>query len=136
MGRGALFFDATKVEANASINSTRSRSLVEGRLEEHLAGVFPERMPRSTPPKERLATVAGVVVRPEGNERRELARKNALRHHWIAGAGRQERGVVRWGYTRMADLTQGEHHRPRRLAPMHQKNKSASRLGYLTHYVT
>jgi transposase len=37
-----LFFDATKVEANASLDSARSRSLVEGRLEEHLVGVFPE----------------------------------------------------------------------------------------------
>jgi transposase len=37
-----LFFDATKVEANASIDSTRSRSLVEGRLEKHLATTFPE----------------------------------------------------------------------------------------------
>src|SRR5215208_3874434 len=40
-----LFFDATKVEANASIDSTRSRSLVEGRLEKHLAGAFPEDTP-------------------------------------------------------------------------------------------
>ena len=37
-----LFFDATKVEADASINSTRSRSLVAGRLEEHLAEAFTE----------------------------------------------------------------------------------------------
>jgi hypothetical protein len=37
-----LYFDATKVEANASLESGRSRSLVEGRLEEYLAGVFPE----------------------------------------------------------------------------------------------
>jgi transposase len=37
-----LFFDATKVEANASLESMRSRSLVEGRLEEHLVEVFPE----------------------------------------------------------------------------------------------
>ena len=37
-----LFVDATKVEANASIDSTRSRSLVEGRMEEHLGDVFPE----------------------------------------------------------------------------------------------
>ena len=40
-----LFIDATKVEANASIDSTRSRSLVEGRLVEHLAGVFAEDIP-------------------------------------------------------------------------------------------
>ena len=46
-----LFFDATKVEANASIDSRRSRSLVESRMEEHLAGVFPEETPRPTPSK-------------------------------------------------------------------------------------
>src|SRR5918993_745387 len=40
-----LFFDATKVEANASLDSTRSRSLVEGRLEEYVVGVFPEDAP-------------------------------------------------------------------------------------------
>jgi transposase len=37
-----LYFDATKVEADASLDSTRSRSLVEHGLEEHLAGIFPE----------------------------------------------------------------------------------------------
>ncbi len=37
-----LYFDATKVDTNASLDSVRSRSLVEGRLEEYLAGVFPE----------------------------------------------------------------------------------------------
>jgi hypothetical protein len=43
-----LFFDATKVEANASLDSTRSRSLVEGRLEEHPVDVFPEDTPPTT----------------------------------------------------------------------------------------
>jgi transposase len=37
-----LYFDATKVEANASLDSMRSRSLMEHGLEEHLAGIFPE----------------------------------------------------------------------------------------------
>jgi transposase len=37
-----LYFDATKVEANASLDSTRSRSLVENRLEGYLASIFPE----------------------------------------------------------------------------------------------
>jgi transposase len=43
-----LYFDATKVEANASLDSTRSRSLVENlenRLEGHLASIFPEQAP-------------------------------------------------------------------------------------------
>jgi transposase len=38
-----LYFDATKVEANASLDSMRSRSLMEHGLEEHLAGIFPRR---------------------------------------------------------------------------------------------
>src|SRR5829696_3533269 len=41
-----LYFDATKVEANASLDSMRSRSLVEHGLEEHLAAIFPEEVPQ------------------------------------------------------------------------------------------
>ena len=70
---------------------------------------------------------------PEGDERRALARKNALGHRWIAGAGRQERTVARWGYTRMADLRASTTDPD--ASPMHHKNKSSGRLGYLTHYV-
>jgi len=124
-----LFFDATKVQANASIDSTRSRSLVEGRLDEHLAGVFPEEAPPD--PEERSGVVSGFVG-PEGDERRELARKNVLRHRWIEKAGRQERGVVRWGYTRMADLRVSTTDPDS--SPMYQKNNRSGRLGYLTHY--
>jgi len=127
-----LFFDATKVEANASIDSTRSRSLVEGRLKEHLAGVFPENVSPDPDGEHPGAVVAGIVG-PEGEQRRELARKNALGHRWIAEAGRQERGVARWGYKRMADLRVSTTDPD--ASPMHQKRGSTSRLGYLTHYV-
>ena len=127
-----LFFDATKVEANASIDSTRSRSLVEGRLKEHLAGVFPENVSPDPDGEHPGAVVAGIVG-PEGEQRRELARKNALGHRWIAEAGRQERGVARWGYKRMADLRVSTTDLD--ASPMHQKKGSTSRLGYLTHYV-
>jgi transposase len=127
-----LFFDATKVEANASIDSTRSRSLVEGRLKEHLAGVFPENVSPDPDGEHPGAVVAGIVG-PEGKERRELARKNVDRHRWITGAGRQERGVARWGYKRMADLRVSTTDPD--ASPMHQKKGSTSRLGYLTRYV-
>ena len=125
-----LFFDATKVEANASIDSTRSRSLLGGRLEEHLAGVFPE----GTLPvrEEGLSGVLAGVVGPKGNERWALATENALRHLWIASNGCQERGSVRWGYTRMADLRVSTTDPD--ASPTHRK-KSASGLGYHTHYV-
>jgi hypothetical protein len=63
----------------------RSRSLVEGRLEEHLAATFPgDALP--APEEVRSGTIAGVVG-PEGEEGRELARKNADRHRWIGTAG-------------------------------------------------
>jgi len=126
-----LFFDATKVEANASIDSTRSRSLVEGRLEEHLLGVFPEdTLP--LPDEDHSGVLAGVVG-PEGEERQALTQTNACQHRWIAKNGRQERELVRWGYKRMADLRVSTTDPD--ASPMHQKKKSASRLGYQTHYV-
>ena len=127
-----LFFDATKVEANASLDSARSRSLVEGRLEEHLVGVFPEDTPPAQENEDHSGVLAGVVG-AEGEERQALAQTNVLRHRWIAENGRQERESVRWGYKRMADLRVSTTDPD--ASPMHQKNKSASRLGYLTHYV-
>jgi hypothetical protein len=76
-----IFFDATKVEANASIDSRRSRSLVGDRLEEHLAGVFPEDAPPAND-DEHSGVIAGFVG-PEDDERRALARTNALGHRHV-----------------------------------------------------
>ena len=125
-----IYFDATKVEANASLDSMRSRSLVENRLEEHLVGVFPEDAPSA---QEDEGHLVAAEVGAAGREGQVLARTNAQRHRWIAEAGRQERAVVRWGYERMADLRVSTTDPD--ASPMHQKKKSASRLGYLTHYV-
>lgn len=126
-----LFFDATKVEANASLDSMRSRSLVEGRLEEHLVEVFPEDTLPS-PDEDHSGGFAGLVG-ADGEGRQALAQTNALGHRWIEGAGRQEREVVRWGYKRMADMRVSTTDPD--ASPMYQKNKSASNLGYQTHYV-
>ena len=127
-----IFFDATKVEANASIDSTRSRSLLGDRLEEHLAGVFPEDASPAKDDDEHSGIIAGFVG-PEGEERRALAQTNARQHRWIAGAGRQERAVGRWGYKRMEDMRVSTTDPD--ASPMHQKNKTSGKLGYLTHYV-
>ena len=126
-----LFFDATKVQANASLDSAGSRALLEHRLGEYLAGVFPE---DSHPVPAAGIAAADAEVGSAGDEGRALAQKNAGRHRWIAGNGRQERGVVRWGYKRMADLRVSTTDPD--ASPMHQKKKQgASRLGYQTHYV-
>jgi transposase len=131
-----LFFDATKVEANASLDSTRSRSLVEGRLGEHLRGTFPDEarlVPDEDTPEIAASEIAAVVGPVGQEERRTLAEKNARQHRWIAQAGRQKREVVRWGYKRMADLRMSTTDPD--ASPMRCKNEGVSRLGYQTHYV-
>jgi hypothetical protein len=98
-----LYFDATKVEANASLHSMRSRSLMEHGLEKHLAGIFPEEVLQ--PVEEEGANTPEITaVGPTGRVVRALSEANAKRHRWIAQAGRQQREVVRWGYRRLADL--------------------------------
>ncbi len=60
-----LYFDATKVEANASLDSTRSRSLLENlqnlknRLKEHLGEIFSEQ--RSLTQDARTTGISAVV---------------------------------------------------------------------------
>ena len=84
-----LYFDATKVEANASLDSMRSRSLVEHGLEEHLAGIFPE---QEQPQEEVANTLQTTAVGPSSQEEGQaLSEANALRQSWIAGAGGQQR---------------------------------------------
>ena len=126
-----LYFDATKVEANASLDSMRSRSLMEHGLEEHLAGIFTEEAPQ--PVEEGADTPRTTAVGPTGREGRALSEANAKRHRWLAQAGRQQREVVLWGYKRLADLRTSTTDPD--ASPMRRKKKGASGLGYLTHYV-
>ena len=126
-----LYFDATKVEANASLDSTRSRMLMEDGLEEHLAGIFAE---EDQPVEEGANTLQITPVGPAGRkEGQALAEANAKRHRWIEKAGRQQREAPRWGYKRLADLRASTTDPD--ASPMQRNNKSASALGYLTHYV-
>jgi transposase len=125
-----LYVDATKVEANASLHSMRSRSLMEHGLEEHLAGIFPE----EEQPQQGANTLQSTAVGPTGQEEGQaLSEANARQHRWIAGSGRQQREAVRWGYKRMADLRVSTTDSD--ASPMHHKNKGTARLGYQTHYV-
>ena len=128
-----LYFDATKVEANASFDSMRPRLVAaqEGRLEEHLAGIFAE---QERPVEGANVSENAVVVGPAGHEEGQaLAQANARQHRWIEEVGRQQRNFVRWGYRRLADLQVSASDPD--ASPMHYKKKGASRLGYLTHYV-
>ena len=124
-----LYFDATKVEADASFDSMGPRLVeVEDRIEKHVAGIFPEEVQ----PVESACALGIAAVRPIDPEGETLAEANARSHHWITQAGCQQRDVVRWGYRRLADLRVSATDPD--ASPMHHK-KGASRLGYLTHYV-
>src|SRR5215218_2169357 len=70
-----LYFDATKVEANASFDSTRSRSLLENlqkRLKEHLGEIFSEQISFA---QDAHTTGIAAVVGPTAEKRRVLAQK-------------------------------------------------------------
>jgi transposase len=80
-----LFFDATKVEADASLDSAGSRVLLEYRLGEHLAGTFSE---EALPARDGIDAEVGPA---DPEQRGDLTRVNAERHRWIEKNGRQER---------------------------------------------
>ncbi len=107
--------------------------VLEDRLEEHLAGIFPEQ--EEARPEEGAKNAPEIigVIGPAGREGEALPEANTRRHRWIEKAGRQQREVVRWGYKRLGDLRASTTDSD--ASPMQRKNKGASRLGYLTHYV-
>lgn len=129
-----LYFDATKVEANASLDSMRSRSLMEHGLEEHLAGIFSGQEEVLQPVEEDTNIPQIIAVGPAGWEGEALTEANTRQHRWIEEAGRQQREVVRRGYRRVANLRASATD-PDASPMRRKKNEGASRLGYLTHYV-
>ena len=103
---------------------------LKNRLKEHLGEIFSE---QTSLTQDAHTTGIAAVVGSTAEKRRTLAQKNARQHRWICEAGRQQREVVRWGYRRMADLRVSTTDPD--ASPMHQKKRSTSRLGYMTHYV-
>lgn len=125
-----LFFDATKVEANASMESRIPRFAAEA----HLGGLFgDEEMPEtdvgdgtSGPSAERELDAL-----PAASDR-GLRAKNQGRGDWISREGKPDRTIVRGGYRRKSDYEVS----PTDLdAALMQHKRGASRMGYHTHYV-
>ena len=124
-----LFFDATKVEANASMESRTPRFSAEAHLGELFeGGGTPETEAAeetSMPPAE-----ADLDALPSSGER-ELLTKNAQESDWISSDGKPDRTIVRHGYRRKSDyevsLTDPD-------AALMQHKWGASRLGYHAHY--
>ena len=139
-----LYIDATKVEANASLNSLTPRFAVEA----HLANVFAEETQKSAEETEQAASpkavVSGELMKQEEmevpiplpvslspQEYEELAQENAERHDWIEHLGAQDRSVSIPWYQRVADLRMSTTDPDASL----MLTKNGSHLGYQTHYV-
>src|ERR1051326_269949 len=105
-----LYIDATKVLANASVESVKTRFAVEA----HLAALFgadaceapsdPIEMKAAAPPAPSELPVAWSEPLRE-----ELTVANASRHDWIAREGRPDRTIIRSGLSSRCRL-QGQHH--------------------------
>jgi transposase len=125
-----LYFDATKVEANASLESIAPRFAVEAHLEE----LFEEE--NATDPRSgarRAAQEAHLedVALPSATDK-QLATENASKSDWISRDGRQQREMKGEWYRRTADLLASKTDPD--ASPMKRKGKDFSHLGYHAHY--
>jgi transposase len=95
-----LSFDATKVEANASLASVKPRFAVAA----HLDALFATAAGPSGTDEEDGDGLALLAVALASEARVALAEAAAGRHDWIGAAGRPNRSVVRGDYRRVADF--------------------------------
>lgn len=120
-----LYFDATKVEANASLESIAPRFFVEA----HLTELFKAETAAAEPGD---VSVRSLPVSVAASTPDELAAANAERHNWIDEEGRQNREVKDRDYRRISDLKAS---RTDPDASLMNRSKEGSHLGYHTHYV-
>jgi IS5 family transposase len=135
-----LYVDATKVEANAALDSLHPRFAIEA----HLAHLFAD--PETAPPGAADGADAGdpgqdacisdgpipLPVELSDAARATLAEAAAVRHDWIGTAGRPDRDVVRGTYRRTADFRASATDPD--ASPM-RLTDGRSHLGYHDHYV-
>jgi transposase len=138
-----LYFDGTKVAANASLDSVKPRFVIEA----HLMNVFEQdgEAPvqeteqtsslEATPPEpgdqEETNLPIPLPVALSQEEREELCQHNAERHDWIEEVGAQDRRVSSRGYQRLADLRVSTTDPDATL----MLTKHGADMGYHTHYV-
>ena len=115
-----LYFDATKVDANASLDSIAPRFAVEA----HLGGLFED-------DGDAIGAEPGASL-PAANDA-ALNERNAAGSDWIARNGRQRREVKGVWYRRTADFLASETDPDS--SPMKRRDSKGSHLGYYAHYV-
>ena len=127
-----LYFDATNVEANASLDSLTSRFAIEAHLEQ----VFTEQGDEDTQCAEEPSceehAPSPLPAAVSETEYERLAATNAHRYDWIEEEGRQNRDAPHSYYQRVADYRVSTTDSDATL--MHTKRQPLH-LGYHTHYV-
>jgi transposase len=118
-----LYFDATKVEANASLDSVKPRFAVEA----HLTQLFDD--DAKVMETDALEPELLPVSLPE-TVREDLATAITSRHDWIAEEGRQDRRVVDPDYQRVSDLKASSTDPDSTMMPL----KRGVHMGYHVHY--
>jgi hypothetical protein len=132
-----IYFDATKVDANASLDSIAPRFYVE----EHLGELFIEEEPLDAEQDEERITVAnewdeslvGVLYELPSAEDEGLVEENAAKDDWISRDGRQRREQKGVWYRRKADFLASTTDPDS--SPMKRRDSKGSHLGYYNHYV-
>jgi transposase len=123
-----LYFDATKVAANASLDSVGPRFAVEA----HLATLFDARDAGAPDDQGAIADEAvPLPIELTAEAQAELAGAAARRHDWIGGAGRPDRSVIRGEYRRTTDFRASGTDPDASLMRTH----GGVDLGYHDHYV-
>ncbi len=123
-----LYFDATKVDANASLDSIAPRFAVE----EHLDGLFERELPGAPVTDGARASLDEPRALPAAHDEGLLA-ENATEQDWIARNGRQRREVKGVWYKRTADFLASKTDPDS--SPMKRRDSKGSHLGYYAHYV-
>jgi len=127
-----LYFDATKIEANASLESITPRFAVE----QHLQDLFeedPQEDPDGAPVDAPRADAVGELSSLPTSDDADLISANAAKSDWISKAGRQDREVKGNFYRRKADLFLSKTDPDS--SPMKRKGADHSHLGYQAHCV-
>ena len=135
-----FYIDATKVQANASVDSMKPRFAVD----EHLRHLFDatdgerqEAAPQHTDDiqtgEEQPAQKAEPTQLPV-DPPSDLVEQNASRHDWMAEGGEQEREVQHGSYRRVADFQMSTTDPDATL--MRARMGGALQLGYHDHYLT
>jgi transposase len=125
-----LFFDATKVEANASMESRIPRFAAQA----HLGGLFGDDGVAQTEAEDVTPepyAESDLDALPTASDR-GLRAKNAQKDDWISREGKPDRTIVRNGYRRRSDYEVSTTDPD---ASLMQHKRGASRMGYHTHYV-